>query len=121
MAWYLAYTGEDESAQHWSDTFGGEMTPSSLINRLDTVSLEEVKDYTGKYSCYAGTKLILSEEALAALPPKKTVYIFKCSSCGYRTEDSRKDFGDRYIHSRCGQDSRYELVDSVQVEVARTT
>lgn len=123
MAWYLSYTGEDEAAQEWSEVFGGEMTPSSLINRLDMVTLEEVRGTDGgRYSFFAGLKLVLSEEAIAAMPPKmKTVYIFKCSKCGYRTEDHRKDFGDRYVHAQCGQDSRYTLIDSVKVEVARTT
>lgn len=123
MSWYLTYTGEDEGALNWSETFGGDMAPSSLINRLDKVTLEEVRGRDGgSYSFFAGMKLVLSEEAIAAMPPKmKTVYIFKCSKCGYRTEDHRKDFGERYVHAQCGQDSRYNLVDSVKVEVARTT
>lgn len=124
MAWYLTYTGTDEEARHWSGTFGGDIAPSTLLNKLDSCELVENTGYNElkRYRFNAGLKLTFSEKVLVTLPPKmKTFYIWKCSHCGYRTEDSRRNFGERYVHGQCGQDSRYELVDTVKVEVARTS
>lgn len=123
LAWYLAYEGEDEAAIHWSDTFGGDDAPATLINRLDQCELIEHKGWNehNRYSFFAAMKLQMKEEALAVLPPKmKTIYVFKCSKCGYRMEDHRKDFGERYIHSQCGHDSQLVFMHTVKVEVPRS-
>lgn len=122
MAWYLAYDGFDDDAIHWSGTFGGEMAPATLINRLDDCILEETRGHDGGRSFFAGMKLTLSEEGLAKMKPKtRSVYIFKCDKCGYRTEDKRRDFDENYVHKQCGQDSRWIYVETVKEEVARTT
>lgn len=122
LAWYLCYFGDDKEALHWSNTFGGEVAASTLINRLDQVELTEVMGYSPfhSYRRFAGMCLSFKEEFLAKKPPKmKTVYIFKCDCCGFRMEDPRKNFGEKYVHSQCGQESTYELVDTIKVEVAR--
>lgn len=122
LAWYLAYEGQEELAIYWSDTFGGEEAPAFLINRLDKCELVEHEGYNDirNVSYFAAMKLQLTEEALKELPPKrKSIYIFKCSKCGVKMEDARKDFGENYIHSQCGHDSKMILVDTIKVEVPR--
>lgn len=121
MAWYLSYVGEDEEAKRWSDTYGGELAPSRVINHLGEVEIKERFDYTGKYKRIAGYELTVlggeDEDGNRVRKRKKTVYIFQCKGCNYKTESEKKNFGERYIHAKCGQEKgHYQLIDTLIVE-----